>query len=151
LAFGTAAAVSRDVLALLIRGVVGDGPGLELLAHLDRMDLPDPESLLDDPASAELPVRGDLRQAALEAMVIAVGSRPERERWEAAWEVLARALETGAPDLLAAPAMGLARLRRDDWEVPETIERLTGLVGITRQANQSVERVEAERAAEAHR
>ena len=36
LAFGTAASVSRDVLALLVRGAVGDGPGLELLAHLDQ-------------------------------------------------------------------------------------------------------------------
>ncbi len=102
LAFGTAASVSRDVLALLVRGAVGDGPGLELLAHLDRMDLPDPETLLADPASAELPERGDLRQAALEAVVAAVGARPERERWEAAWAVLVRALETGAPDLLVA-------------------------------------------------
>src|SRR3954471_11304638 len=63
LAFGTAAGVSRDVLALLVRGAVGDGPGLELLAHMDRMDLPNPETLLADPARAELPARGDLRQA----------------------------------------------------------------------------------------
>lgn len=61
LAFGTAASASREVLALLVRGAVGDGPGLELLAHLDRMELPDPESLLADPASAELLARGDLR------------------------------------------------------------------------------------------
>ncbi|MET8769561.1 AAA family ATPase [Streptomyces sp. NPDC004658] len=118
LAFGTAASVSREVLALLVRGAVGDGPGLELLAHLDRMDLPDPESLLADPAAAELPVRGDLRQATLEAVVAAVGARPERQRWEAGWAVLVRALETGAPDLLVAPAATLAALRRDDWEVP---------------------------------
>ncbi|GAA3125096.1 hypothetical protein GCM10017687_44270 [Streptomyces echinatus] len=43
LAFATAASASREVLALLVRGAVGDGPGLELLAHLDRMDLPDPK------------------------------------------------------------------------------------------------------------
>ncbi|WP_445529121.1 AAA family ATPase, partial [Streptomyces cyslabdanicus] len=132
LAFGTAACVSREVLALLVRGAVGDGPGLELLAHLDRMELPDPESLLADPPSAELPVRGDLRQAALEAVVAAVGARPERERWEAGWAVLVRALETGAPDLLVAPATTLAALRRDDWEVPEAVERLTGVVGLAR-------------------
>ncbi|MFG2129804.1 AAA family ATPase [Streptomyces sp. NPDC048751] len=143
LAFGTAAAVSREVLALLVRGAVGDGPGLELLAHLDRMDLPDPESLLSDPASAELPVRGDLRQAALEAVVAAVGARPERDRWEAGWAVLVRALETGAPDLLVAPAKALASLRRDDWEVPEAVERLAAVVGIADRADRSVERAEA--------
>ncbi|GGZ19009.1 AAA family ATPase [Streptomyces poonensis] len=148
LAFGTAADVSREVLALLVRGAVGDGPGLELLAHLDRMDLPDPESLLADPPTAELPVRGDLRQAALEAVVAAVGARPERARWEAGWAVLVRALETGAPDLLVAPAAALAGLRRDDWEVPEAVERLAGVVGVARRADRSVER-SAERAAAA--
>ena len=140
LAFGTAASVSRDVLALLVRGAVGDGPGLELLAHLDRMELPDPESLLADPASAELPERGDLRQATLEAVVAAVGARPQRERWEAGWAVLVRALETGVPDLLVAPAMALAALRRDDWEVPEAVERLTGVIGLAQLADQSVGR-----------
>ncbi len=143
LAFGTAASVSREVLALLVRGAVGDGPGLELLAHLDRMDLPDPESLLADPPSAELPVRGDLRQAALEAVVAAVGARPERERWEAGWAVLVRALETGAPDLVVAPAAALAGLRRDDWDVPEAVERLAGVVGLARRADRSVGRVKA--------
>ncbi|MEV8549270.1 MoxR family ATPase [Streptomyces glaucescens] len=145
LAFGTAAAVSREVLALLVRGAVGDGPGLELLAHLDRMDLPDPESLLADPAAADLPERGDLRQAALEAVVAAVGARPERQRWEAAWAVLVRALETGAPDLLVAPATTLAALRRDDWEVPRAVERLTDVIGLARRADRSVERATAPR------
>ncbi|MFE9740629.1 AAA family ATPase [Streptomyces sp. NPDC006477] len=143
LAFGTAASVSREVLALLVRGAVGDGPGLELLAHLDRMDLPDPESLLADPAAAELPERGDLRQAALEAVVAAVGARPERARWEAAWAVLVRALETGTPDLLVVPATALAAVRRDDWEIPETVEQLAGVVGLARRADRSVERVAA--------
>ncbi|MEW1923044.1 MoxR family ATPase [Streptomyces sp. NPDC088360] len=140
LAFGTAAGVSREVLALVVRGAVGDGPGLELLAHLDRMDLPDPETLLADPASAELPERGDLRQAVLEAVVAAVGARPRRERWEAGWAVLARALETGTPDLLVAPATALAGLRRDDWEIPRTVERLTGVIGIAQRAERSVAR-----------
>ncbi|MFE2938765.1 AAA family ATPase [Streptomyces sp. NPDC059255] len=155
LAFGTAASASREVLALLVRGAVGDGPGLELLAHLDRMELPDPESLLADPASAELPERGDLRQAALEAVVAAVGARPQRARWEAAWAVLVRALETGAPDLLVAPATALAALRRDDWEVPEALERLAGVIGLVRLADQSVGRAtavaDAGRATGAHR
>ncbi|MEU7581528.1 MoxR family ATPase [Streptomyces sp. NPDC041068] len=68
-AFASAAGSSREVLSLLVRGTVGDGPGLELLAALDRMDLPDPEALLADPASADLPHRGDLRQAVLDGVV----------------------------------------------------------------------------------
>ncbi|MFI2764491.1 AAA family ATPase [Streptomyces echinatus] len=143
LAFATAASASREVLALLVRGAVGDGPGLELLAHLDRMDLPDPETLLADPASAELPERGDLRQAALEAVVAAVGARPSKQRWEAGWAVLVRALETGAPDLLVGPAAVLASLRHDDWRVPAAVERLAGVIGLARQADESVERAAA--------
>ncbi|MCZ0210085.1 MoxR family ATPase [Streptomyces sp. UMAF16] len=149
LAFGTAAAASREVMALLVRGAVGDGPGLELLAHLDRMDLPDPETLLAEPSSAVLPERGDLRQAALEAVVAAVGARPERQRWEAAWAVFVRAMETGAPDLLVAPAGKLASLRRDDWEVPRAVERLAAVAGLARRADRSVAKVTAAEARQA--
>ncbi|MFD6761482.1 AAA family ATPase [Streptomyces roseolus] len=134
LAFATVAGSSRDVLSLLVRGTVGDGPGFELLAWIDRMDLPDPEDLLADPAGAVLPARGDRRQAALEAVVAAVRERPARDRWDAAWTLLARAAETGPPDLVVVPATTLAALRRDDWDVPAAIERLAGAVDLSRRA-----------------
>jgi hypothetical protein len=129
-AFATAAGTSREVLSMLVRGAVGDGPGLELLASLDRMDLPDPEDLLREPSAAVLPERGDLRQAVLDAVVDAVRRRPTRERWDAAWAVLARAVETGAPDLLVVPATTLAALREEGWEVPAAIERLAMVVAL---------------------
>jgi hypothetical protein len=135
IAFGTAAGTSREVLSMLVRGVVGDGPGLELLAGLDRMDLPDPEALLAAPAVATLPERGDLRQAVLDAVVAAVRQRPHRARWDAAWTLLVRALETGAPDLVVVPATTLAALRQDDWPVPAEIERLAGVVTVSRAAD----------------
>ncbi|MFD4656017.1 AAA family ATPase [Kitasatospora sp. NPDC058444] len=134
-AFATAAGSSREVLSLLVRGAVGDGPGLELMAHMDRMDLPDPEDLLADPAAAVFPERGDLRQAVLDAVVAAVRTRPDRARWDAAWTLLARALETGTPDLLVVPATTLASLRREDWEVPAAIERLAPALAVSRRAD----------------
>lgn len=137
IAFATAAGCSRDVLSLLVRGTVGDGPGLELLASMDRMDLPDPETLLADPASAVLPERGDLRQAALDAVVAAVRARPEEQRWDAAWALLVRALETGAPDLVVVPATTLASLRREGWGVPPQIEELAGVVSLSQRADRS--------------
>ncbi|MFE5773531.1 AAA family ATPase [Streptomyces sp. NPDC056485] len=140
IAFATAAGSSRDVLSLLVRGTVGDGPGLELLASLDRMDLPDPEELLADPAAAALPERGDLRQAALDGVVEAVRNRPEKARWDAAWALMVRALETGAPDLVVVPATGLAALRREEWDVPEAIERLAGAVSLSRRADRATAR-----------
>jgi len=140
-AFATAAEASKDVLSMLVRGTVGDGPGLELLAAMDRMDLPDPEALLADPATAELPQRGDLRQAVLDGVVAAVRKRPEKDRWEAAWTLLVRALETGAPDLVVVPASTLAALRRADWEVPASIDRLAGVASLRRKADELAARV----------
>lgn len=137
IAFATAADASREVLSMLVRGTVGDGPGLELLAGLDRMDLPDPEVLLADPAAAVLPERGDLRQTVLDGVVEAVRERPERSRWNAAWSLLVLALETGAPDLVVVPAATLAALRRDDWQVPAAIERLAGAVSLSQRADRA--------------
>ncbi|WP_030968220.1 AAA family ATPase [Streptomyces sp. NRRL S-1824] len=146
IAFATAAGSSREVLSQLVRGTVGDGPGLELLASLDRMDLPDPEVLLADPAGAALPERGDLRQAVLDGVVAAVRNRPEKSRWDAAWALLVRALETGAPDLVVVPATTLASLRKEDWDVPASIEQLAGAVSLSRRADQAAARA-ASRAA----
>ncbi|MFF4354755.1 AAA family ATPase [Streptomyces sp. NPDC001530] len=140
IAFATAAGSSRDVLSLLVRGTVGDGPGLELLASLDRMDLPDPEVLLADPAGAALPERGDLRQAVLDGVVDAVRKRPEKSRWDAAWALLVRAVETGAPDLVVVPATTLASLRQEDWDVPASIEQLAGVVSLSRRADHAAAR-----------
>ncbi|MFJ7263079.1 AAA family ATPase [Streptomyces globosus] len=139
-AFATAAGSSRDVLSLLVRGAVGDGPGLELLASLDRMDLPDPEDLLSDPEAALLPERGDLRQAVLDSVVAAVRSHPGKSRWDAAWTILVRAVESGAPDLVVVPATTLASLRRDAWDVPAAIEELAGVVGLSRRADRAAAR-----------
>ncbi|MFJ5265140.1 AAA family ATPase [Streptomyces sp. NPDC088387] len=143
IAFATAAGSSRDVLSMLVRGTVGDGPGLELLASVDRMDLPDPETLLADPAGAELPERGDLRQAVLDGVVQAVRTRPDKARWDAAWALLVSALDTGAPDLVVVPATTLASLRQQDWDVPAAIERLAGAVSMSRRADRVAARVGA--------
>ncbi|MGW4655439.1 AAA family ATPase [Streptomyces sp. NPDC004279] len=143
IAFATAAGSSREVLSLLVRGTVGDGPGLELLAAMDRMDLPDPEALLADPDGAALPERGDLRQAVLDGVVEAVRRHPERARWDAAWALLVRATQTGAPDLVVVPASTLASLRREDWDVPASIERLTSVVSLSRRADEAAARAAA--------
>ncbi|MEV7437498.1 AAA family ATPase [Streptomyces griseoviridis] len=147
IAFATAASSSRDVLSLLVRGTVGDGPGLELLASLDRLDLPDPEDVLADPAGAELPDRGDLRQAVLDGVVAAVRERPDRARWDAAWTLLVRAAETGPRDLVVVPATTLAALRREEWDVPASIERLAGVVSLSAQADRVADRTAARTAA----
>ena len=78
-----AAGASGDARSALIRGAVGDGAGVEFLAWLVEMDLPDPEQALADPASFRLPERGDRAYAALAAIASAVASNPTPERWTA--------------------------------------------------------------------
>ncbi|WP_327150109.1 AAA family ATPase [Nocardia sp. NBC_01329] len=144
IAFATAAGASQEVLSLLVRGTVGDGPGFELLSSIDRMDLPDPETLLADPSAVDLPERGDLRQAVLDGVVAAVRRRPEKSRWDAAWAVLVKAAETGPPDLVVVPATTLATLRGDNWEVPASIEQLAGVVAVSQGADRGAARVAAQ-------
>ena len=124
LAFAFASAVDEEALAILLRGVIGDGAGLELLAYRERAELPDPEELLRDPAAFGSPARGDLVHAALTSMVDAVRRQPSRERWAAGWAVLARMADRHPVDLLVAPAMDLAALRRRDWVLPPDLDRL---------------------------
>lgn len=76
-------------------------------------------------------------------MVAAVRKRPDRARWDAAWALLVRALDTGAPDLVVVPATTLATLRQEDWDVPESIERLAGAVALSRRADGAAARVAA--------
>lgn len=130
LAFGYASDAEYEAVAIAVRGVVGDGAGLELLAFLDRRDLPDPEAMLADPGAFAPPQRGDLVHAALEALVTAVRSDPTRERWRAAWSILARWCAAVPADLLAAAAGGLAELRDPNWPPPQELDRLGDLADI---------------------
>jgi hypothetical protein len=124
LAFAFAADAGSEALAIVIRAVVGDGAGLELMAYLERADLPDPEDLLRDPEAFLAPQRGDLVHAMLTSMVDAVRRRNTRSRWDSGWAVLARMAATHPVDLLVSPAMSLAALRQPDWSLPTDLERL---------------------------
>ncbi|NEC48733.1 AAA family ATPase, partial [Actinospica acidiphila] len=44
------------------------------------------------------------------------------------------------PDLVVVPATTLAALRREDWDVPPTIERLTGALNLSRRADRTLAR-----------
>ena len=105
-------------MASLIAGCVGEGSGLEFLAWRRALDLPDPEALLADPDAFKLPARGDQAFAVLTAVVSAAVSKLTKDRWLAAWAVLARAAEQGAKDITAASAKALASARRPDLPLP---------------------------------
>jgi len=75
-----------------------------------EMDLPDPEEVLADPDSFQVPERGDRAYAVLSSVAAAVASNPTVERWLAGWRVLGKAGED-APDVAAVPARVLAQCR----------------------------------------
>lgn len=134
LAFGLATGVAREPLALALVGAVGPGAGTELLGYLERLDLPDPEAVLADPEAFSLPGRGDQQLAVFTAVVAAVRDRPTRPRWEAAWAVLAKAAEAGAPDVAARSAYDLAALRQPAWPVPAAVTAFADLLQLTETA-----------------
>ena len=115
-----AAGAGDEARSALIRGAVGDGAGVEFLAWLVEMDLPDPEQVLADPASFRLPERGDRAYAALAAIAAAVAANPTPERWTAGWQVLGLAADA-APDVAAVAARVLARCRPDGAALPAEI------------------------------
>jgi len=122
LVFHFCAGTSREALATAIVGAVGDGAGLEIVTYLDELDLPDPERVLANPSAFALPDRGDRQLAFLTAVVAAIESTVTRERWEAGWVVLAKAVDAGVPDVAARAAFDLARMRDPKWPVPSSID-----------------------------
>jgi len=121
LAAGDAAEAGEEARSALVRGCVGEGAGVEFLAWLVEMDLPDPEAVLADPASFVLPKRGDRAYAAVAAVAAVVAADPTPQRWVAGWQVLGQAA-SGAPDVAAVAARTLARCRPDGTPPPAEVK-----------------------------
>lgn len=107
----------QEVTARLVAGCVGQGAGIEFLAWLADLDLPDPEVVLADPATFELPGRGDRAHAVLTSVAASVAANPTVERWEAGWKVMGRAGEY-APDIAALAARILVSCRPEGATTP---------------------------------
>jgi hypothetical protein len=122
LAFHHSTGTGRDALAIAVIGAVGDGAGLEFVTYLEHLDLPDPERVLANPDTFELPERGDRQLAFLTAVISAIQGDVNQRRWEAGWVVLEKAVKAGVPDVAARAAMDLAALRDTSWPVPPAID-----------------------------
>ena len=120
LAVARAAGSDDLVRSLLVRGAVGQGPGIELLSWLVEADLPDPEEVLLNPDSFVLPARGDRAYAALSSIASAVAANPTEERWRQGWLVFGRSAES-ALDIAAAAARPLVRCRPPNAPVPPEV------------------------------
>lgn len=122
-----AAGIGADARFELVAGCVGEGAASELLGFLNQMDLPDPESLLQDPRSFKLPERADRALAVLSGVAAAVAEFPTKQRWEAGWAIVAAAAAT-APDVAATAARALARCRPDGAPAPSGAAALAAVL-----------------------
>lgn len=112
IAAATIARAPDQVTALLVAGAVGVSAGAEYLAWREDLDLPDPEEVLSNPASFQLPSRGDRAYAALAAITAAVLANNTAARWEAAWRAVAVAAGQ-QPDISVAAVRSLIAHRPD--------------------------------------
>ena len=78
-----------------------------------------------------LPTRGDRQLAFLTAVVSAVQSNTTRERWEAGWTVLSKAVDAGVPDVAARAAADLAAMRQPAWPVPATLDAVIDILSLS--------------------
>ena len=114
------AGADEDVRAALVAGAVGEGPGIEFLSWLANADLPDPEAVLADPDSFELPERSDRAFAVLTAVASVAIAHGDAPSWTAAWRVLAKATGS-APDVATLVAQSLASARPPGAALPAEV------------------------------
>lgn len=101
-----------DVRAMLVGGCVGAPAAGEFLTYVSTVDLPDPERLLADPASARIAGRrSDIVHAIASSVWAVVAERNTPERWNACGRVLARIADAGHADIAFATARHWARSR----------------------------------------
>ncbi len=105
-AWATAAGLNESVRRLLVQGTVGPGASAEYLTYRDNSDLPNPEDLLADPGSFDMPRRADQVFVVGAAVMNALRSDNSASRWIAGGEILEAMCER-FPDI----AVSLAR----DW------------------------------------
>ncbi len=122
---------SVEATTALITGAVGEGAGIELLMWEMEMDLPDPEKVLADPDSFEVPERGDRVYAVLSSVAAAVAANPTVERWLAGWKVLGKA-GGKTPDVGAVAARVLVQCRPPKAPAPPEIKLFVPLLKDTR-------------------
>lgn len=126
IAAGDANGSGEATVATLVIGAVGEAAGFEALSWLRTLDLPDPETLLNDPG-APLPERPDHLHALLGALVAHVVADGGASSWERAWDVLARVART-RPDVAATSARVLAGHRPAGASLPTAMLELAPIL-----------------------
>lgn len=114
---------TQDAVDIATRGLVGEGAAGEFLTWLDHADLPDPEAMLEDPASIQWPERADQVWAAASGAV-ALASNGTKAAWAKGWAVLLSAADNGHASVAAACSRPLMNSRPAGARPPAAVARL---------------------------
>lgn len=106
---------NSTTVAILCKGLVGEGASKEFLRYARSLDLPDPEELLADPSSLKLPARGDKAWAVLYSVADATMGNLTKERWRAAWKVFGEAHNQQRTAIAAASVRRMVVAGRNKW------------------------------------
>ena len=123
-ALAKAVGAPGEVRRLLISGAIGEAAAFEYLRWVASQDLPDPEALLADPASATFEdMRADRVYVTLQGVLAAVSRQATPARWSAAIDLCAAAAATVGIDPAVPVVRSLLRptLRPPGAPVPSSI------------------------------
>lgn len=89
----------KSVIHLLLTGTVGRIAAKEFLAFAEALDLPDPEALLRNPSSYEVPARGDQLDVLMSSLFSHYTSAPTLDKWQSWGDILATTVDAGKGDI----------------------------------------------------
>jgi hypothetical protein len=118
--------VSKLVQLELLSGMVGEGPAAEFFFWLDKMDLPAPELVLENPQKHFKKPKADEehRTHAIVAAALALAQhKASKQMWDKSWTLLAHVAQW-SPDVAVGFTGSMARLRNEkqknsEWKVPD--------------------------------
>lgn len=113
---------SDDAVLLLVSGLVGDGPGQEMLTYRKNLDLPDPEDLLKDPTSYKQPDTDDKTFAVVMSVVHAVTGNLTAGRWHNGLLVLIEMQRQGKKDIAGTGVRSLMMVREANFKLPPELK-----------------------------
>lgn len=122
-----------NVQRLLVNGLVGVGAGAELLSYIENVDLPDPDSLLQNPFTLEIPSRADRTYAIGASVINAISRQVDEKRWQNAGIIISSIANGGYADIAVVLARKWMQLRPNDTVKPDS-ESLRALSPILRTA-----------------
>jgi len=119
---------NNEVRSKLVWGCVGQAAGTEFLTWLSKQDLPDPEAILNDPTSLNLPKRGDHAMAIVASVWNRIQHDNTPDRWEAGFDVLEH-VHSQIPEIAQAAHGSLWKIKPVGYTPKKRKSKLTALVG----------------------